>query len=348
MSSEGDVVGGPPQAAAGPDGPREPRDRREPGPHRGSPRYRRRILLATAVLGVAGIVGTGAAATGHGGAAPVRAGAHRTASPAGEPLREVTEPEADLLHTAEQILLRDCMRDRGFVYEPVPRQPVPDARDFPYVVDDPEWARRHGYGSDLDRKREEISTEGVNERYFRSLPQERRAPAIAAANGSRPDGLSARASDGLKISRSPDGCQSQAERGLYPDLAAWFQARVTVDSLPPLRGGQVIADGEFRGATRKWSVCMNAAGYAFQDPAAARAALPPPDRPFPREREVAMAVAEAGCARSSGLAETAARLDRKYDTELREKYGHDVTAWLRFRLDALPRARAVVEADAER
>ncbi|MFE3939784.1 hypothetical protein ACFXPJ_40060, partial [Streptomyces goshikiensis] len=249
---------------------------------------------------------------------------------------------------AEQILHRDCMRDRGFVYEPVPRQPVPDARDFPYVVDDPEWARRHGYGSDLDRKREEISTEGVNERYFRSLPQERRAPAIAAANGSRPDGLSARAPDGLKISRSLDGCQSQAERGLYPDLAAWFQARVTVDSLPPLRGGQVIADGEFRGATRKWSACMNAAGYAFQDPAAARAALPPPDRPFPREREVAMAVAEAGCARSSGLAETAARLDRKYDTELREKYGHDVTAWLRFRLDALPRARAVVEADAER
>ncbi|MFE3938099.1 hypothetical protein ACFXPJ_31170, partial [Streptomyces goshikiensis] len=101
MSSEGDMVGGPPQAVAGPDGPGEPRDRRQPGPHRGGPRYRRRILLATAVLGVGGIVGTGAAATGHGGAAPVRAVAHRTESPAGEPLREVTEPEADLLHTAE-------------------------------------------------------------------------------------------------------------------------------------------------------------------------------------------------------------------------------------------------------
>ncbi|MFD8986411.1 hypothetical protein, partial [Streptomyces sp. NPDC059564] len=229
-----------------------------------------------------------------------------------------------------------------------PRQPVPDARDFPYVIDDPEWAGRHGYGSDIDRKREEISNDGVNERYFKSLPEERRAPAIAAANGARPDGLTARAPDGLRITRSPDGCQSQAERGLYPDLAAWFQARVTVDSLPPLRGGKVIGDGAFRDATQKWSACMRTAGYEFQDPAAARAALPPPDQPLPREREVAMAVAEAGCARASGLAETAARLDRAYDAELREEYGTDVTTWLRLRLDALPRARAVVEADAKR
>ncbi|MFG3283205.1 hypothetical protein [Streptomyces sp. NPDC048111] len=260
----------------------------------------------------------------------------------------MTEAEQDLLHSAEQLLLRDCMKDEGFVYVPVLRQPLGDARQFPYVVDDTSWARRHGYGSDLDRAREKLRTDDANERYFQSLPQERRGPAIVAANGPRPDGLTARTPDGLTITHSAQGCESQAQRTLYRDLPGWFQARVTIDSLPALRGAKVIADSEFGSGTHRWSVCMRTAGYAFKDPSAARAALPPSDHPLPHAREVAMAVAEAGCAQSSGLAAAAARLDQKYDAELRKQYWGEVSTWLRLRLSALPRARSVVSADAHR
>ncbi|QLE70326.1 hypothetical protein FGW37_00730 [Streptomyces rectiverticillatus] len=69
-----------------------------------------------------------------------------------------TEAEKDILHDAEQRLLRDCMGA--------------------------EWARQHGYGSDLERRREETRWNDPNQRYFRS-PQ----PPTAS---DRPDGEDAR------------------------------------------------------------------------------------------------------------------------------------------------------------
>ncbi|MFF3981119.1 hypothetical protein [Streptomyces sp. NPDC001828] len=311
----------------------------------------RRVRNRRAVFGVVALLAAG------GTIAAVGAGGKETHEPSrvqpshssfGEPLREATGAEQDLLHSAEQLLLRDCMKDMGFAYVPVPRQPLRDARQFPYVVDDAPWAGRHGYGSDLDRASEELRTDDANERYFQSLPKERRGPAVIAANGPRPVGLTARTPDGMVITHSAQGCQSQAQRTLYRDLPAWFQARVTMDSLPALRGAKVTADSEFRSGTQRWSACMRAAGYAFKDPAAARASLPPSDHPLPHEREVAMAVAEAGCAQTSGLAATAARLDQKYDAELRKQYWGQVSTWLRLRLSALPRARSVAAADTHR
>src|SRR5688572_2494362 len=68
--------------------------------------------------------------------------------------RPLTEPELDLLHQAEQLLTRDCMRDAGFDYWPMPRRPATEYRDFPYAIDDLAWATRHGYGTDLRRKLE--------------------------------------------------------------------------------------------------------------------------------------------------------------------------------------------------
>ncbi|MFD9451866.1 hypothetical protein ACFWBC_02045 [Streptomyces sp. NPDC059985] len=299
-----------------------------------------------AVLGLVGSVVAGATtATGGGAGGPAHVDGRDALPPTAGTPREATAQEEDLLHTAEQLLLRDCMREAGFVYEPVPRQPVPEAKEFLYVVDDLDWAGRHGYGSDIERKHEQLRAEDVNQRYFQSLPQQRRAAAIGAANGPRPEGMTARTPDGLTITRSSEGCRSQAQRTLYPQLETWFRARVTMDSLPSLRGAKVLADGAFLDAARNWSTCMRAAGHDFKDPAAVRASLPPPERPLPRDQEVALAVAEAGCARTSGLAATAARLDRTYDAELRAQYRSDVETWLGLRTAALPRARSVIEAD---
>lgn len=320
---------------------------RSVAPKRGSsPRHgrRRRAVTAVALLAVA----AGATATVACGVLRPAEGPAPPAAPAtrdGSDLRDLTPVEEDLLHSAEQLLLRDCMRAKGFLYQPVARQPVPEAREFPYVIDDVEWARRHGYGRDIERRLEEVRTEDPNQRYFEGLPADRKAPAIAAANGRRAEGLTARTPDGMPVTRSPEGCTSQSQRTLYLDLGAWFQARVTMDSLPSLRGEKVAADQELLGPTHAWATCMRAAGHDYADPAALRAAQPPRDRSWPHEQETALAVAEAECAEGSGFAATTRSLDRKYDAELRQQYRSDAETWQRLRLAALPRARSVVAAE---
>ncbi|MFC5144820.1 hypothetical protein [Streptomyces aureoversilis] len=316
------------EPSATPPGPTGPeRRRRKPG-------RRRAVLIAAACVCAAAATAVVVQEVSSTDASNGSSGTVR--------LREPTEAEKDVLHDAEQRLLRDCMGEHGFEYRTAVRQPVPEAREFPYVVDDTDWARRHGYGSDIERRLEEIRRDDPNQRYFRSLPAGRRAAALAAANGERPTGLTVKTPDGLRLTRSTQGRRAEAERRLYGDLGAWFQARSTMDALRQLRTGRVTADPAFAEAARPWARCMRAAGHDYADPAALRRALPPPEHPLPREREVALAVAEATCARESGLAVTARRLDGKYDTELRRRYRAAVNTGLRLQLAALPRARTLI------
>lgn len=101
----------------------------------------------------------GQAAAGAVIAALLAAGCHSDGRPQPVPaappvgVREPTAAESALLERAEQLLIRDCMRRRGFDYLVVPGTAQPAYRNFPYVVDDAGWARRHGYGADLQRRR---------------------------------------------------------------------------------------------------------------------------------------------------------------------------------------------------
>ncbi|WP_051796270.1 hypothetical protein [Streptomyces sp. NRRL S-87] len=305
---------------------------------------RLRNVVPAAVLSLA-VLGTGAAVLRPGPAgttataAPVpdRPGpARRSAAPAPRP---PTEAELDLLHDARELLLRDCMRAEGFVYRPVPRRPLADARDFPLVVTDVAWARRHGYGGDLRRAAERLARDDPNQRYFRGLDPARRARALVAANGARPDGPTVRTPDGARLGRSADGCQSDADRRLYGDLARWFRARSTLTSLTALTDDRVAADPDYARALQPWSACMRDRGHAFAGPAAVRDTFP-----LPRGAELPLAVDEAVCARSSGLAGTVERLHRTHELRLHRQYRADVADAYRLQSAALPRARAVVAA----
>ncbi len=245
------------------------------------------------------------------------------------------------LRNAEQVLLRKCMQRAGFEYSVVDAQPVPDAREFPYVVDDVAWARRHGYGSDLRKLQEKAREEDPNQRYFRSLPPQRRAEALKAANGDRSRQVSVTTPDGATMGRDPGSCRSQAQQALYGDLRAWFEAQSTVDWLTSARQQRVSADPAWAVAVRPWADCMAAAGHQHADPAHARASATA-DSPLPRDDEIRLAVAEAECANSSGLAEAARTLDRKHDDELRAGHRAVVDTHQRLRSEALPRARSVL------
>ncbi|MFE9448386.1 hypothetical protein [Streptomyces sp. NPDC006739] len=289
-------------------------------------------LVATALL--AATVAGCAAAGGASAPVPAPAGASGRPAPGGDDRT---------LQLAEQLLIKGCMEKRGFAYwTEEPRTAADGARRFPYVVDDPAWARAHGYGTDLYRARQREVLRDPNQRYLRSLPASRGPALVSALNGARPQGLSARLPNGVRVTHSDQGCAAEAQRELYKDLPAWFRATRVRDSLDGMRVGLVLGDAKYRAATEPWARCLRGRGYPYRSPAEARAAATEPGREWPHAREVRLASAEAACAESTGLASVAKSLDAKYRTELRRRYPEEAADLARLRREALPRARAIV------
>lgn len=259
-----------------------------------------------------------------------------------------TAGQRSLLHRAEQELLRACMAAAGFRFRPVPQNPLPEARDFPYVVDDARWAQRYGYGSGLRRRAERLREEDPNRVYLRGLPAERRRAAVAALNGTPGGpGLRAELPGGAVIGHSGDGCRVAAWRDLYGDVERWYAASALVDNLGAIRQRRVLTDPRFRAAVPDWADCMRRHGTPYERPGDARAAFLGPGNGngtggTDPAREVRTAVQEARCADSSGLAALARRLDRSHGEELRQEHRAAVEQVERLRAAALPRARAVL------
>ncbi|MEU1574111.1 hypothetical protein ABZ519_23710 [Streptomyces collinus] len=253
--------------------------------------------------------------------------------------------ERELLHDTEQTLLRQCMRQQGFRLWNVPLKPVPEQREFPYAVDDVTWAREHGYGSDLQERAEKLRTEDPNRRYFEGLTAEGRAAAKAALHGrDRRGGPSVTLPGGGVARRSGDGCTAQAQTRLYGDFARWFRTKTFTDNLTGLRTARVSAEPAFRKAVKDWSSCMRGKGHAYDDPGRARRAFTAPmagktaaATGRTRSAEVSTAVAEAECARGSGLSEVAERLHRRHGERLRAEYREQVNERLRLEHAALLR-----------
>ncbi|MEV0677767.1 hypothetical protein AB0I60_14705 [Actinosynnema sp. NPDC050436] len=248
---------------------------------------------------------------------------------------EVTEADLETLHAAEQVLMRDCMKRAGFDYTVAQLHPVPDDRQFPYVIDDVAWARAHGYGGDIQRQLSSVKENEPNRRYFDGLSTARKSAYLNAANGQRAEGITATSPEGTVYTRSDRSCTSKAEEALYGDAQAWFQARVTTDALVLMRHDEVKADPRFAEAVVPWSTCMTAAGHAFGSPQELRAGLPPD------AVETALAVAEATCAVDSGLAARLRELDEHHRIALEDRFRSDVDNQRQMRLEALPRARDI-------
>ncbi|MFI8895680.1 hypothetical protein [Streptomyces paradoxus] len=264
--------------------------------------------------------------------------------------RPLGDKERELLHDTEQDLLRQCMRQEGFRLWKVPLEPVPEQREFPYVVDDVKWAREHGYGSDIRQRAERLRAEDPNRRYFEGLSTERRAAAKAALHGrDREGGPSVTLPGGGVVRRSGDGCTAQAQTRLYGDFARWFRTKTFTDNLTGLRMARVTAEPAYRKAVKDWSSCMRGKGHDYNTPDQARRAFSTPEAGTTaaaagqdRSAEVGTAVAEAECAaRAGGLSEVAERLHRRHGERLRAEYRQQVNDRLRLEHAALLRVPAL-------
>lgn len=298
------------------------------------------LLVLAAVAGALGMHAAQRPSTGRTPASGVPTG---SAVP-----RELSASEIQSLHSAEQRLVAECMSRHGFRYWPNPLDPVPELRDFPYVVDDLDWARRHGYGSQLQRRMDEVLEASPNRRYARGLTPARRAAYLDALNGTPDAGaeLTATLPSGLRVRRSARSCVSWAQRALYADLPTWYRAVKVTDALPPAAYALAQRDNRLRAAVERWSGCMRAAGHPYANPAQARAAVSQaaPSAPsVPSAQEIRLAVAEATCARRTGLASTARTVDRDQLRELQARHRTEVIDRWRLSVAALPRAREVLD-----
>lgn len=95
---------------------------------------------------------------------------------------------------------------------------------------------------------------------------------------------------------------------LYGDLATWFRTTTVVDNLAALVGSAIERSPAFRDAGRRWVACMRRHGYDYDGPAEHRTCFEKRaralDRDATRRLEIRLAVAEATCARDTGLGET--------------------------------------------
>jgi hypothetical protein len=272
------------------------------------------------------------------------AGRATPASPGAIPDRPTTAAEGKVLARAEQLLVQACMRRAGLRYWVVdPPDPAPGHRGGDYVVGDLAWARRHGYGTDLARQQDRAARTDPNSRYFASLSPARQQAALVALNGPSPEGLQTTLPNGIRVQHSDRGCSSAAQRHLYGDLAAWFGTTKLAENLAGERHGLVVQDPAFTAAVTAWSGCMHQRGHEADSPADTRRRFADPATAPSRDTELALAVDEARCATSTGLADTAERLDAHY-AGLQNRYQAALAERRHLQRAALPRALALVRA----
>jgi hypothetical protein len=296
---------------------------------------RRWLILAAAVLAVSAVSAVLLAVRGAGAQEAVVQPAVRPPSAA----------DLDVLHEAQQLLVRDCMAGQGFRYWPTARLPHAALRYFPYVVDDLAWAKGHGYGRDIKAALDRQDKVDPNTLYYGHLPADRKMAAAAALNGSSLSGLSVISPLGGEMSHSSSGCETKSWQQLYGNAGDWFQSSTVVLDLDTVRISQVHSSAAFQAAVRPWSECMRRAGYVAADPDALESARAADNGLAAAARDVKAATAEASCALSSRLSRMATRLDQQYGQQLFRQYRGSYELTWRLQVTALPAARRLVAAD---
>jgi hypothetical protein len=129
--------------------------------------------------------------------------------------------------------------------------------------------------------------------------------------------------------------------------AGWFRTTKLTENLAGERCGLVVQDPAFTQAVTAWSRCMHQHGHKVDSPADTRRRFADPATAPSRDTEIALAVDEDRCADTTGLADTAERLDSHYAALQETRYRAALAERRRLQVAALPRAQALVRAAAE-
>ncbi len=269
---------------------------------------------------------------------------------------ERTWPSPETMETLrllEDRLVQRCMEDRGFEY---PLEPdavdierrwaeLGHRRNFtPWGWDDPDLARRIGYGIETTRNATERLVQEANQaranspqaRVYASLSPQERVRYDEALTGSGPPVVYANV-DGAAFSTRPDGCLAQAQSTLYGSLTGFAHAIWIRNELSATVEHRMTQQADYRTALEGWRRCMERHGYDVDDPLDAYGYAYSQTRELPtsdeRARvENAVAVADAECNREADLSTIG---DNTYGRVLGELAGGDLVNVIRSGMAAL-------------
>ncbi|ARX87324.1 hypothetical protein [Streptomyces alboflavus] len=239
------------------------------------------------------------------------------------------------------------MTERGQPYRVWLPLSVAEGRPVGPILDDPRWAREHGYGSRIEAKLTKAKRANPNLAHLKSLTGGRRTAYLTALTGGAgaPE-MKVTLPTGATITNKLGGCSAYAEKRLYGDRRTWFVAEKTASNLTPLYASKLARVPAYRAAVASWSRCVRTHGYTLASPAAARDRLRtripklPADARF--AAEVRLAVAEARCARETRLRQTGQQAEDALRDALPQRIQRELRTHSRLQRAALDRARDVV------
>jgi hypothetical protein len=224
--------------------------------------------------------------------------------------------DSRFLFLAEEELVSRCMAARGFRYVAVAPPKDAEEPEAPYGNDDVEWARRYGFGKLVAPRSvlAEFERTHPNRTIVERLTPDRRRAYGQALTGDLRRQVAITLPDGSQRTATVDGCVADVRRRLYGDLRSWLMRGYQAQNIGQQVRARVIGDPRYTDAVARWRSCMQERGYRYEDPGTARRELgalleKAPDPIRLRDREVAVAVADAECAARVGLVAAAVRLD---------------------------------------
>lgn len=269
------------------------------------------------------------------------------AKASGDGARELTDAERIRVRRAEELLVKKCMEGKGFKYWVARVPTVEERKGQSYALDDVAWAKRYGYGGELEKKAEKARLKDPNLAYLDKLSTAERAVYDRTLDGDDTGRmLSAELPTGGTVRTPADSCRVAAGEDLYGSYETWYRVQKTTDNLTPLYVPDLLREKRFVTVLKAWSACMRKAGHAYADPPAVRADLEElvdgKSAAKAHAIEVELAVTEATCAKRTALATTARALEREYRAKkLPRRYSEAIATRRTMETSALARAEDI-------
>jgi hypothetical protein len=261
--------------------------------------------------------------------------------------------DAEMITSAEQRLIAQCMHTHGYPYFLAPARPgVLDGGDAPDVVTAAETEEaqvvgrreREGYGlSELLHKARSSTREMTYLRHLAPRQAEQYMQALAGPPGSFTKG----ALPGGFYSYSPLGCSSKALSTLYSSANTGLKIVYLPETLALELSGKASSESEFTRATRRWSACvLRQTDRRFNDSMEAEQSFAARYRMQAmgttlRSEERAVAVADARCSFETGLLATEDDLMHRLAVRLPSPTLHVLRSLMRQQIRATSRAIAL-------
>ncbi|MFD7440994.1 hypothetical protein [Streptomyces sp. NPDC059909] len=250
---------------------------------------------------------------------------------------DASREDKQMAADAELKLIRRCMVQKGFTV--FPDDGGASAPESERAPGSPtlETAQKIGYGLDPRRTANEKGTQTSSDA-FDQLPDSKKAAHTLAMYGRDDEQVTYEFGSG-KVSIGKTGCMAEVRKELYDDLETYLRLHWTVTNTVNSDTGDAVAEStDVKDALGRWSACMKEAEHTgFKSPDDARKeastgfeGLGPEDEQAldkAQDREIAIAVDDAKCARGSRLNQSLSTARADAAAKVLAEHESEIIAW---------------------